>query len=537
MNSRPPLGLGTDYEENKQGANPTSPLFLLPIFHMLEIQPHLLTYGAALLSVLYLLSNYVSNRDKRRKLDAIPSVGTTGIFSFVTDQFKFLLNARDIVQEGYEKYHGRPFKFRRLLNGWSVVLTSPNLIDEMRKAPDDVLSFQEALQDILQIEYTLGKSIHRDPYQVAVVRGALTRNIGTKFAQLQDEIVASFNELIPVQDDWVTVNLNSTIMQVVARTSNRFFSGLPLCRNPEYIDLNVKFTIQVVLSGQLIGLFPEFLKPIAGNLLTPVPASVKRAKEHLAPIIQERLAKDEEYGCDWAERPNDLLSWLLDEAKGYQRSLDDLVMRILTINFGAIHTTTMSVTTTISVLGVYPQYIPELRNEIEAVVAEHGWTKAAMGQMRKLDSFLKEVQRFTSYGVFGVERRTLQDFTFSDGTTVPKGVNIGVPVRAIHHDDRYFLNASKFDGFRFADLRLESGESIKHQMVTPTAEYFLFGNGRHACPGRFFAVNELKALIAHILLTYDLKLENEGAMPPVRWFGASGIQDDKTRVLFRKRRQ
>ncbi|EEB88457.1 hypothetical protein MPER_13699, partial [Moniliophthora perniciosa FA553] len=86
---------------------------------------------------------------------------------------------------------------------------SPNLIDEMRKAPDDVLSFQEALQDSLQIEYTLGKSMHRDPYQVAVVRGALTRNIGVKFMEVQDEIVASFNELIPVQDDWITVNLNS----------------------------------------------------------------------------------------------------------------------------------------------------------------------------------------------------------------------------------------------------------------------------------------------------------------------------------------
>ncbi|KAK7049973.1 hypothetical protein VNI00_005404 [Paramarasmius palmivorus] len=497
---------------------------------------HLVVYSAAPLLAVWLLSDYIRNREKRRKLDSIPTITTTGIFSFITGPVKFLFNARDMVQKGYEKYHGGIFKIR-MLNRWSVVITTPKMIEDIRKAPDDVLSFQEALQDVLQIEYTLGKSLHRDPYQVAVVRGPLTRNIAARFLDVQDEIKASFNDLIPAKDgtwsdesiekrtlnlqhlpEWVPVNLNDTIMHVITlQVIALFIPGIGLTLAKQ--DLNIKFTIQVVLSGQLISLFPEFMKPIVGNLFTPVPASVKRAKKHLAPIILERLAQEEEYGPDWADRPNDLLSWLLSEAKGYQRTLDDLVMRILTVNFGAIHTTTMTVTTTISVLCVYSHYIEELRQEIESVVAEHGWTKLAMGQMRKLDSFLKEAQRFTSYGVFGIERKTLKEFTFSDGTTVPAGVNIGVPVQAIHHDERYFPDAHGFDGFRFADLRAEHSESIKHQMVTPTADFLLFGSGRHACPGRFFAVNELKALIAHVLLTYDIKLENEGGMPSVNWFG------------------
>jgi hypothetical protein len=35
-----------------------------------------------------------------------------------------------------------------------------------------------------------------------------------------------------------------------------------------------------------------------------------------------------------------------------------------------------------------------------------------------------------------------------------------------------------------------------------------FGHGSHACPGRFFAVNVLKAIVAHLLLKYDLKLRD-----------------------------
>ena len=39
-----------------------------------------------------------------------------------------------------------------------------------------------------------------------------------------------------------------------------------------------------------------------------------------------------------------------------------------------------------------------------------------------------------------------------------------------------------------------------------TSETFLaFGHGRHACPGRFFAVHELKLLMAYIVLNYDVE--------------------------------
>lgn len=39
-----------------------------------------------------------------------------------------------------------------------------------------------------------------------------------------------------------------------------------LGRDPDYLDLNVTFTIDVVTKGQIINMFPNFLKPCA-----PVP--------------------------------------------------------------------------------------------------------------------------------------------------------------------------------------------------------------------------------------------------------------------------
>jgi len=58
-----------------------------------------------------------------------------------------------------------------------------------------------------------------------------------------------------------------------------------------------------------------------------------------------------------------------------------------------------------------PEYIEPLRQEVEAVVAEEGWTKAAMDKMHKIDSFLRESQR-----VDGLTLRSLDSFSSGPST-------------------------------------------------------------------------------------------------------------------------
>ena len=57
-------------------------------------------------------------------------------------------------------------------------------------------------------------------------------------------------------------------------------------------------------------------------------------------------------------------------------------------------------TTALYALAAHPQYVETLRTEVESVIEEEGITKAAMGKMNQLDSFLKESQRL--YGDMGV---------------------------------------------------------------------------------------------------------------------------------------
>lgn len=56
-------------------------------------------------------------------------------------------------------------------------------------------------------------------------------------------------------------------------------------------------------------------------------------------------------------------------------------------------------------------------------------------------------------------------------------------------------------------------------------------------PGRFFAVNEIKAMFAHILLNYDVQLPN-GSMerPPNFTVEGTTVPSRRAKVMFRKRR-
>ncbi|KAJ7290004.1 cytochrome P450 [Mycena rebaudengoi] len=189
-------------------------------------------------------------------------------------------------------------------------------------------------------------------------------------------------------------------------------------------------------------------------------------------------------------------------------------------------------------LATYPSYIQPLRDEVESVIRKEGWTKAALGDMHKIDSFLRESQRINGFGSLAIARKVIHPdgFKFSDGTFLPSGSFVQVPIRAVHLDPDNYPDAEVFDGFRFSDMRSEPapGARFKQYMVTTEPTHLAFGHGKHACPG-FFAATELKAMLAHIVLNYDIELETEGVRPPDQLFDGLRIPDTKARVWFRKR--
>jgi cytochrome P450 len=203
-------------------------------------------------------------------------------------------------------------------------------------------------------------------------------------------------------------------------------------------------------------------------------------------------------------------------------------------------------------LAAFPEYMQPLREEVEEVVKSEGWTKAGLDQMHKIDSFIRESQRLsplsnrkwtppffvsltTNLKPFLVllSRVAVKNFTFSDGTIIPQGTFVSVSTHNVHFNDKVYEDPLRFDGFRFSSMR--EGSAKKVGMVSSSPDHLPFGHGRHVCPGRYFAACELKLMFAHIVATYDVKLEIEGVRPPDMWIMSSCVPNPNANVLFRKR--
>ena len=127
------------------------------------------------------------------------------------------------------------------------------------------------------------------------------------------------------------------------------------------------------------------------------------------------------------------------------------------------------------------------------------------------------------------------DVILSDGLHIPKGTHIAFSAISIYCDPSIYPSPDEFQPFRFSDLRSLPENANKYQFVTTGKDSLAFGHGTHACPGRFFASNEIKLILAGILMRYDVKFP-DGQGRPENMNGATTMGPSHTaEVLFRKR--
>ena len=95
---------------------------------------------------------------------------------------------------------------------------------------------------------------------------------------------------------------------------------------------------------------PHLIQPprFIGRRLTHVKAGQMKAAQLLVPMIEERQQLPPE------ERPNDFLTWLMEDAVGEEQDPRKLSQRVLGTNVAAIHTTSR---VSYPHLALYPAHI------------------------------------------------------------------------------------------------------------------------------------------------------------------------------------
>ena len=157
-------------------------------------------------------------------------------------------------------------------------------------------------------------------------------------------------------------------------------------------------------------------------------------------------------------------------------------------------------------LCTYPSYIESLRLEWQHVITPtHGEiSEKSLLQLPKMDSFIRESQRLNPNTPLTINRYITSDVLLSNGQVLPRGTSTTVALFAMNFNSKIFENPDKFDGERFVSLRenRERGEGAYGGKEGPRwgaldihAEANVnFGLGKHACPGRFLAINTVGVL-------------------------------------------
>lgn len=316
------------------------------------------------------------------------------------------------MKEGYAKYAPGYFRIATIQDEY-VIVTDREKVTEYLRAPDDVLSMQEAANDQQQLEFTMGFGVAHRTYHTPIVRTKLTQGIKTHLVSMQDEVRTGLDDLIGSPADWTPFTIYRLMAMAIARTSNRVMISDGLHKDTNFLNTAIDYAEAVVLSAELIRPFPYWMKHIVIRL-TPVWWQRRKATKFLEPILSKRLRG----GFEQGEKPDDLLQWLIDAAPPFERNVPHMVERIMAMNVASIHTTTMVSITYLSLghsraeiflqtftgalfkLAAEPcKYLPELRQELEQVLQGGPLTKERLNLLRKMDSFLREAARFNNNGL------------------------------------------------------------------------------------------------------------------------------------------
>ncbi|KAK2860636.1 hypothetical protein Q7C36_004802 [Tachysurus vachellii] len=190
----------------------------------------------------------------------------------------------------------------------------------------------------------------------------------------------------------------------------------------------------------------------------------------------------------------------------------------------------------------HPEAFAAARKEIDQIFTKLPNDKAISVSKEKLESMIvlesiiREALRLSSASI--MIRVASDDFilTLDSGQTaaIRKGDYIALYPRLIHLDPEIYPDPLVFKYNRFLDEEgqrrnqfYKNGRQLKHYLVP-------FGSGASECPGRFFAINEIKQFLMLVLWHYDLQLsEHRNTLSPDRTRAGLGILPPSQDVLLR----
>lgn len=414
------------------------------------------------------------------------------------------------------------------LLGNTVTVAGGPIAEQVMKEDSSKLSLEHGvLRETLHVHYLFNEKTFDIGFTAnpSIIKTLLPQN---KVMQVTDKIVDSLNYgLTQILDDGPQ-NIPHPcdfLQQLVAFISVRVLIGPEVATNRHVIDTFAQLTSDITRNVVLWQVLPEFWhKP-----LLPYLQSLNRHKvnmdKYVEPIVQKRrdMLRDGELEAHTQlDYMQELIEFQYPDGSTFTNK--EITDAILLIAFASVHTTSMNAGFAIFWLLGRPDVMKAVVEEIDTVTAKYDGkiTDESVKEMVFLDRFMRQVLRL-GVDKLATGKKSMEEYTFKNGYQIPKGRMVQSLSRRLMYD-AYTVESPTSDMDPFTFTKRESTHSGRDNIA--------FGLGKHLCPGRFFAVHEIKIVLITLLSKYKLSLkENKPVEPVVYAMGIFAIPNDSPILL------
>ncbi|KAK4612178.1 Cytochrome P450 monooxygenase lnaC [Fulvia fulva] len=462
-------------------------------------------------------------------------------------------------EEGYTHHtkHNRPFVMPWM--NFNLVLLPPSCTGWVARQPESSISATRVMDVMLGLDWMAHGPSKESVRDFGVVRRDLTRQVVNVSQELEEEVGRCWEDEMRKRGvaeegdrEWKEVKMQVLIKKIAFDAVNRIFVGVPLCRDEGYHKAVDRW---LAVFGSTT-LFMRFFVPVALQpWLMPVVSAPSQilywmAKRYVKPGIERRLEMLQ--AKEGKEKPNDMMQWIIDAAtqKEDPRELEPANIAGKMVLFNVFATSTTSIMSGLILFNLLsyknaPSLLAELSSEARQIMPTLSSDATKIRNMVKLDSVIRETLRWAPMGGQGLIREVVKPggLETPDGTYLPQGTQVATIITRMQRDVEKNGNifgepADEYDPLRHyrAAIAAQEGGSLEEKQriaVQINEEFLPFGLGKHACPGRFYAVHLMKLILGYLLANYELEPFPE--RPKFVEFGESVVPDEKTAVKVRQR--
>uniref|UniRef100_A0A6C0C9Q3 Cytochrome P450 n=1 Tax=viral metagenome TaxID=1070528 RepID=A0A6C0C9Q3_9ZZZZ len=407
------------------------------------------------------------------------------------------------IRNAHKKYGGI---FRlKLFRKEMVVVCDRNLVKDYFAAREDTLSMYNVLEDLFLRDAFAGKQNTSFSTIITLIKKTIT----VKYDEFGPKIIDEANKLaLRMQTTWCgkEIDLTELVIKFIANTSARCFVAIEL--TDEFYPIFIKFTH--LLNWMIVTTYflpMWFLRLTAGHLL----------KHYWHQMVKQLVPEVQKYRDDPTKKDSLVLRASVDYVEDAGTKLNDE-------QIGGIVVGLLYISSENSAIGLASTIIDLVRNpehwdRVKDTCQKYLDTNDINGLFNDpyLDACVTETCRMGAH-IFAINRKPASANMELNGYYLGNIDTIAICQPMLMTYDcagDVYKNAETYNPDRFLGEHKES--KLSHNLLT-------FGSGSHLCPGKNFAILEIKAALAMITTQFErFKLPNP--LPDLFYFSPSAFAE------------